>query len=101
VPAAPPDPAPSAEPDAAPEDQGAGQGPRQPVRTAQQIEAVVRATKAANPGWSQRQIAEAAATSPSTVRRILGRDRAVDLTHVEPVDGRQPELAATVAAGEE
>jgi type IV secretory pathway VirB10-like protein len=71
-PAAPPQPPDTADDDAAATEPTAGQNVRQDTRTKQEIEAVVRAIKAANPDLSQRRIAAAALTSPSNVRRILG-----------------------------
>lgn len=62
---------------AAESDDSAGQRVRQDVRTAQQIEAVVRAMRASDPKMSQRQIAEAVVVPETTVRRILRRSPVV------------------------
>jgi hypothetical protein len=52
----------------------AAQRARQDTRTAQDIEAVVRALATANSTLSRRRIARLANTSPTNVRRILGPD---------------------------
>lgn len=78
---------PDAEPDLDADggDDPAGQRVRQDTRTAQEIEAAVRAIKAAQPELSQRKIAAAVLVSPSTVGRILSDPK---------TNGRDPELAA-------
>ncbi|HEX8630790.1 MAG TPA: DUF2637 domain-containing protein [Catenuloplanes sp.] len=96
-PPAAPEPAPETPEDGSPEpDETAGEGVRQDDRSAQEIEVVVRAVKAANPGMGYRKIAAAAATSPNKVRRILGRELTLDLAPSEPdgqANGRVPELS--------
>jgi hypothetical protein len=101
VPAAPAEPDRHADAGAPADEAAPGQEPRQDIRQAHEIESVVCAIKAAYPSWSQRKIAAVAMTSPTNVRRILGRAQALDVTHVEPANGRTTELAATVAAGKE
>lgn len=67
-----PQPPTGAESDAPDDETPAGQRVRQDGRTTQEVEAAVRAIKAADPSLSQRKIAALALTSPATVRRILG-----------------------------
>lgn len=74
-------------------DDSAGQDMRQETRSAQQIEAAVRAMRLADPKVPQRQIAAAVMTSPSNVRRILARVQETDVAQPERVNGRVPELA--------
>ncbi|MEU8821783.1 DUF2637 domain-containing protein [Actinoplanes sp. NPDC048796] len=57
------------------DDVPAGQRAREDSRTAQQVEAVVRAMRASFPDRSQREIAALACTSPSNVSRILAAKR--------------------------
>jgi hypothetical protein len=61
----------------------AAQRPRQDTRTAQEIESVVRALAAANPGLSRRRIARLAHTSATNARRILGPERTQDAAQPE------------------
>lgn len=70
----------------------AGQKVRQDTRSAQQIEAVVRAVKSADPSLSQRKVAEVAMVSPTTVRRILQAVQEDEVAQPKPVNGRVPEL---------
>lgn len=64
-------------------DDRAGLKVRQDGRATQEIEAAVRAMRAADPSVSQRKIAAAVLVSPSTVRRILAPPE---------VNGKVPEL---------
>jgi hypothetical protein len=57
------------------DDETAAQRPRQDTRTAQEIEAVVRALALADPAMSRRRIARLASTSATNTRRILGPDQ--------------------------
>lgn len=64
-------------------DDMAGQKVRQDARSAQEIEAAVRAMRAADPAMAQRKIAAAVLVPPSTVRRILALSK---------TNGNVPEL---------
>jgi hypothetical protein len=74
-PAAPDEPAVDVPAGAPGPDEAAVQPVRQDLRSAQEVETVVRAIRLAEPRLSQRRIAAAAMTSPTTVRRILGPAR--------------------------
>lgn len=71
-------------------DDAAGQKVRQDARSAQQIEAAVRAMRAADPKLSGRKIADLLLVPATNVRRILQAE--LDATAAQPADNRTPEL---------
>lgn len=73
-------------------EESAGQVGFQDSRSKPEIEALVRAIKAAQPEWGYQRIADAALTSKSNVGRILRTPRRNPEPDGEPVNGRVPEL---------
>ncbi|WP_433793917.1 hypothetical protein [Actinoplanes sp. CA-252034] len=86
-------------PNGAPSDgETPAQKPRQDIRSAQDIETVVRALAAADPKLSRRRIARLAHTSPTNVRRILGPDQSAGQAQTEELESAPPTSPAEVAA---
>jgi hypothetical protein len=77
-------------------DEPTGQKVRQDVRTAQQIEDVVRAMRRADPRLSQRKIADQTLVPLTTVRRILQQDQTGEVAQPEHLNGQLPELEDVV-----
>jgi hypothetical protein len=102
---APPAPVEEAEDGAPATDEQAAQKVRQDARTAQQIEAAVRAMRASDPKLSQRKIADAVMVPLTTVRRILQRTPEPFVEPAEPVtagvNGHTPALVHAGRTDEE